>query len=257
MKIFRWIASAFSLYSKIPMPHLQQEEEDMSYALAFFPLVGLVIGGVTFALQVLSDLLDLPVFVRTCLCVATPVLLTGGFHLDGFMDTSDALHSYREREEKLRIMKDPHCGAFAVISLATYLTLVCGMLYLVTGSGDLRVLAILGMVFVLSRSLSGLSAILFKKAKPDGMLVMETAQKRKWIVCMLLVWLTLAAAGTVILQPLYGTAVLAAFAVTLIAYGAMSEKQFGGVTGDTAGWFVVVSEGAACLSLAIVAVATM
>ena len=40
------------------------------------------------------------------------------FHIDGFMDTMDAFHSYKPREEKLTILKDSHMGAFAVIMLA-------------------------------------------------------------------------------------------------------------------------------------------
>ena len=51
---------------------------------------------------------------------AIPLLVTGGFHVDGFMDTTDALSSYREKEERLRILKDPHIGAFAVIGVVIY-----------------------------------------------------------------------------------------------------------------------------------------
>ena len=257
MKFLRWIIAAFSLYSKIPMPRVQTTEEDMSYALAFFPLVGLVIGGVTFGLQVLARFLELPVFVKNCICILIPILLTGGFHLDGFMDTSDALHSYREREEKLRIMKDPHCGAFAVISLAAYLIALGGALYLVVENGEMRLLAVLATTFVISRSLSGISALFFQKAKEDGMLVWETANKHPGVVIALIVSLVLAAAFAMIPHPLAGTAVFATFGVTLLSYGAMSEKQFGGVSGDTAGGFVVVSEGAAAVALAIVAFATV
>ena len=49
-----------------------------------------------------------------------PILITGGFHIDGFMDTQDAINSYKPREKKLEILKDPHIGAFAVISLLAY-----------------------------------------------------------------------------------------------------------------------------------------
>ncbi len=49
-----------------------------------------------------------------------PVWITGGIHLDGYADTCDALSSYGDREKKLEILKDPHCGAFAVIRLCSY-----------------------------------------------------------------------------------------------------------------------------------------
>ena len=49
-----------------------------------------------------------------------PLLVTGGFHLDGYMDTMDALHSYQKKEKKLEILKDPHIGAFSVIMARVY-----------------------------------------------------------------------------------------------------------------------------------------
>ena len=55
-----------------------------------------------------------------------PILLTGGIHLDGFMDTSDALASYGDRVKKAGDFKDPHTGAFAIIGLGLYLLLYAG-----------------------------------------------------------------------------------------------------------------------------------
>ena len=48
--------------------------------------------------------------------MAIPLMITGGFHVDGFMDTMDAFHSYQEKEQKLNILKDSHIGAFAAVS---------------------------------------------------------------------------------------------------------------------------------------------
>ena len=54
------------------------------------------------------------------------LLVTGGIHLDGFMDTTDARSSYGDREKKLAILKDSHVGAFAVIGCSFYLILSAG-----------------------------------------------------------------------------------------------------------------------------------
>ena len=51
---------------------------------------------------------------------AIPLMISGGFHVDGYMDTMDAFHSYQSREKKLEILKDSHIGAFAAIMLALY-----------------------------------------------------------------------------------------------------------------------------------------
>ena len=53
--------------------------------------------------------------------LAIILLVTGGIHMDGYMDTMDALHSYGSREKKLEILKDSHIGAFAVIMTVPHL----------------------------------------------------------------------------------------------------------------------------------------
>ena len=61
---------------------------------------------------------------------AIPLIITGGFHADGFLDVSDSLCSYGSREKKLKILKDPHIGAFAVIRLAVYYLIYAAALLL-------------------------------------------------------------------------------------------------------------------------------
>ena len=117
---------AFSMYSRIPMPRMDWTEERMRYALCFFPLIGAVIGAVEIATFALCEILGAGVLFRTCLLTAVPLLITGGIHMDGYLDVTDARHSYGEREKKLAILKDPHTGAFAIIGLGLYLLLYAG-----------------------------------------------------------------------------------------------------------------------------------
>ncbi len=56
-----------------------------------------------------------------------PVFVSGGIHLDGFMDTMDALGSWGDKEKKLEILKDSHNGAFAVIGICCYFTVSLGV----------------------------------------------------------------------------------------------------------------------------------
>ena len=58
--------------------------------------------------------------------LAIILLVTGGIHMDGYMDTMDALHSYGSREKKLEILKDSHIGAFAVIMTVLYVLIAAG-----------------------------------------------------------------------------------------------------------------------------------
>ena len=125
MRIIRSVIVAFSMYSRIPMPQFRWEDADTKYMLCFFPWVGAVIGAAVWFFTRLCDWLNIGLLCETFAGAAIPLLITGGFHADGFLDTSDALHSYQSRERKLEILKDSHVGAFAVIRFAIY-----GILYL-------------------------------------------------------------------------------------------------------------------------------
>ena len=73
--------------------------------------------------------------------MAVPLLVTGGIHLDGFMDTTDARSSYGDMEKKLAILKDSHVGAFAVIGCSFYLILSAGAWSEIDANGILNVSA--------------------------------------------------------------------------------------------------------------------
>ena len=119
---------AVSTYSKIPMPNVEWTEDRMRYVMCFFPLVGIAQGAVLGLWLYLSlDVLKLSVAAAALIGAAVPLLVTGGIHMDGFLDTMDAIHSYGDRSRKLEILKDPHLGAFAVISFGVYMMLYLGV----------------------------------------------------------------------------------------------------------------------------------
>ena len=253
MKIFRWLAVTFSMYSKIPMPRFEWKDDDMAHSLNFFPVVGAVIGGVICLLNCISPICELPVAVRIMLTILIPIIITGGFHVDGFMDTEDAMNSYASKEKKLEILKDSHIGAFAVISLVKWLLAYVSAItaILLSKRFNLKLCVILGMTFVISRGLSGLTSILFQKAKKTGMLYEETKNKQKGTVGCLTVQLILASVAVLYINIFYGAVVLVAFALYTLYYHYKVYKEFGGVTGDTAGFFLTTSEVVSAVMLAI------
>ena len=117
---------AFAMYSKIPMPPADWEKENMKYALCFFPWVGLAVGAVSAVLFWLLQQIGAGSMLRAAVLTAVPVLVTGGIHLDGYLDTMDALSSWREKQRRLEILKDPHAGAFAIIMGCLYFCTVRG-----------------------------------------------------------------------------------------------------------------------------------
>lgn len=83
--------------------------EELRRGAGFFPLVGYLLGGVL----ALASLLPLPTGLQGALLLALWLGLTGFLHLDGLLDSADALLGARPRERRLAILEDPHLGAFA------------------------------------------------------------------------------------------------------------------------------------------------
>lgn len=240
MRIIKAFFIAFSIYSNIPVPQFAWKEEDMKYMLCFFPWVGAAIGICFYCWNRLCEMLGIGELCRVAAGMAIPLLLTGGFHVDGFLDTMDAFHSYQPREKKLQILKDSHIGAFAVIMLAAYGLVCLAALSEVKSGAPLQILC---MGFFLARCLSGIGAVSFPLARKDGMLAQfADSSQKKTVACLL--WLQCALCVGGMLACSFAAGVLAAAAAFGIFayYGARCHRELGGITGDTAGYFVLLCE---------------
>ena len=232
------IAVAFSMYSALPMPQFEWTSGNMKYALCAFPLIGVVIGLLEFAANQLCFILRVNDLVRAAALCLIPVLVTGGIHLDGYCDTSDALASHAEPAEKLEIMKDSHIGSFAVIRLCCYFIL-CFAFY-----GSLKKLSFYAWVgiFMLSRALSGLAVCSFPLAKNTGLAHLFAAAADRKHAAAILLGLCVFASFLLLLNGISGFCGAAAAFLCFAAYYHTAVKQFGGITGDLAGWFLQRAE---------------
>lgn len=86
---------------------------EMGASLAFYPLVGLIFGGILVAFRQLA-LEIMPPTVSAALTLALWVVLSGALHLDGFLDTCDGLLGGWTPEKRLEILRDEHHGAYAL-----------------------------------------------------------------------------------------------------------------------------------------------
>ena len=246
--IFETIAAAFSMFSALPVPCVEWNERNTRWLLAVFPLVGIVTGGLCRGWVVLCGWLSLPDMMRGAGLTLLPVLITGGIHLDGFADTWDALSSHAPPEKKQEILKDPRLGAFAAIHLCGYFTTAFALwTALPRYDGPLFLL-----MFPLSRTLSALAVVAFPLAKDAGLAhAFATAADRGRLKFLLTVLVVLLGGGLCLRGLDGGTAVLAALGV-FACYHRMAKKQFGGLSGDLAGWFLQTAElwmlGAVCLA---------
>ncbi len=94
--------------------------------IVMLPILGAFIGSLWFCAFVFMEWFFIPIYLEAAILTVFPFLITGFIHLDGFMDTSDALLSRRPKEEKLKILKDPHTGAFSIISLVIIFLMIFG-----------------------------------------------------------------------------------------------------------------------------------
>lgn len=234
MIVLQTIAVAFAMFSAVPVPQFGWNEKNMRYALCAFPLVGLLCG----ALWCVCGVLPLPAPARAAGFCLVPVWVTGGIHLDGYADTCDALASYGDREKKLEILKDPHCGAFAVIRLCSYFAAYLCLAACVQFTP--RVGALWTLALVLERALSGYAVAAFPMAKNTGLAhTFATAADKTAVRRVLAVLATVLCVG---MAALGGWALVLAALAVLWRYHAVSRKQFGGITGDLAGWFLQKAE---------------
>ena len=172
----------------------------------------------------------------TCvLILILPILLTGGIHADGFMDTADGIFSGRERARQLEIMKDSRVGAFGVVS---FVMLMFVQFALISDMHPLLFVPALFVMPIIGRLAMVLAIALFPYARPEGVgkTFADMADRRTVLI---------AAVTTAVLVLPWG--VLAALSLLLGVLFALLlcrtiTNILGGVTGDVYGAVTVLTE---------------
>lgn len=244
---------AFAMFSKIPMPQADWSEENMRYMLCFFPFVGAAIGIVTLIAEWICRYFGMGNSFIAVVLVLVPVIVTGGIHVDGLLDTSDALSSWRDREKRLEILKDSHAGAFAVITACVYFLAMYGGMSQIVEQENREMLYILAAGYMVSRCLSGIGVITLPKANASGT-VAEFSRKAQdtRVRNTLVIYLVLLTVFMVWIQLVWGIAVIVTALLVFWFYRCKAMKYFGGTTGDLSGYFLCLCEVWIILVLAVV-----
>ena len=231
---------AVSMYSRLPVPAAEWTKEGLAFALCFFPVVGVFIGAAELAWWYLARYLSCGDFLTGAVGALLPVFITGGIHMDGYMDTADARNSYGSTERRLEILKDSHLGAFAVIRFGSYLLLYAALYAELRQEGAILLAA---MGFVVSRAWSAIAFVTLEKAKSSGTLYefAAAADKRAVLSVSVLVIVILSAAGAR-LSPIAGSLFALVPAFVFFYYRKIAYREFGGITGDLAGYFLQLCE---------------
>ena len=237
--------AALQFLTVIPLPQaLLLDEKSLGKSVPFFPLVGLFIG----VLAAAADLLfgyALPSFAATCLTVLVLIAITGGLHMDGLADTADGFWSARTRDKMLVIMRDSRIGTMGVLAIFFVVSLKIAALIPIAAPQRMGVLIIMPMA---GRTAIIIMMTALRYARTEGGLAAIFARKYSWWTPAGAIFLLLAAGG--ILGGWLGlaasvTAVVAAGLVTRYAY-----KKIGGFTGDTLGAVSEITETVLALAAA-------
>ena len=223
-----------SMFCSIPAPQIW-DEKAKDKMLLFLPIVGLEIGVIWALLAWACYFLNLPALVTGLILCAYPYIVTGFIHLDGYMDVTDAVKSWRDLERRREILKDSHVGSFAVIGIV--LLMIAQFAFLASAPGDANDL-ILILIPAVSRCCSSLAV--------TGLKPMSTSQyadqkKPKSHMAVLTAMLCVFLVAGFLLCGKYGFALIGC----LIGYGLALRrgyKSLEGMNGDISGYALTIGE---------------
>ena len=200
----------------------------MGPARAYFPLVGLGLGGLLAGLDLAASQV-LPPPVVGALLVAALLVLTRALHTEGFLDTCDGLLGGRDRETRLAILRDSHVGAFAVIGGACLVLLKWSLL---AGIPTPERPGLLVLFPCLSRFAMVAAMSVFPYARTQGL---GTAFQAGTDWRQLAIALVTAAVAAGLLLGIAGLVLLAIATGVVLGLGFWFRRLLGGMTGDTYG----------------------
>ena len=233
-----------SMFCAIPCPMKIWDENARDKQLLFLPFIGFETGIIWFAAAKLCLLLNIPVFIAAFVLAVLPFVVSGYIHLDGFMDVTDAVKSYRSLEKRREILKDSRVGAFAVIGC---IILFIGQ-FAVFCSMDINKSAALVFVPAVSRMCSAMALNTFKKISESQYFGVAKNKGQIIFITLLFVVTSIVAYLVCGVYALSVAAVVAGYALAL----SKAYKSLEGVNGDVAGYALTISEFCGVLVLALI-----
>lgn len=228
MKQIKSFLVGVQFLTRLPTPGFQFKEEYFVQALLYFPLIGLLVALLLTGANIFLLELFTPA-IASSLLLFVYVLITGGLHLDGLLDSIDGFFSHRSRDRILEIMKDSRVGAHGVTGAVIFLLLKYS---LYQGLGSAISYASLQQVFVLSRWSMVLLIHYFPYIRPQGLgkLYQEQSTTKQFWGSVILAY-----SLTVFLGWKLGLVLIISLTTATWLYGKKIVQIIGGLTGDTYG----------------------
>lgn len=231
-----WIAIlriSLQFFTILPLAKtVQWTEKRTARSLFVLPWIGMLLALMFYSFLQLLQSSPITTIVDSILVLLLPLILTGGLHLDGWMDVSDAYFSHQSKEKKLQILSDPHVGSFAILSLMVLLLLRFSAIYELASLSSLSIWACL-VVFTLPRIGAAFLLMRDKPAKDTGLAAyFQKGVTKRSIYGFIIMSLFLVAIFAVFMDNKF---IILFFAGFLWLWIRFYRSQFGGVTGDVIG----------------------
>ena len=237
-KYIRALIMSMSMFCAIPCPYRAWDEESRPLMTLFLPVVGLFIGALWTLTAYLLRLLKLPPLLGGAALCAFPFIITGGIHIDGFLDVVDAVRSWRDIEERRRILKDPHVGSFAVVAA---ILLIMAQFAAFASLKDTANFFTLLLIPAVSRCIAALCVTVLRPLTVSEYAGAYQKGVKKSHIAILAVMLAAAVALGFVFLGKYGFAAPAVIAGYLLwLYRAF--KSLGGMSGDISGYALTFGE---------------
>lgn len=235
--------------TRFPIPiELDYDSKKLGSSIKLFPFVGILIGTLLYIIYYFGKIIFPSPYVLATILVLAEIIITGGLHLDGLADTFDGIFSYRSKQKMLEIMKDSRIGVNGVLSLIFYIILKISLLVGLETSFNFKAMGIAVLITpVIGRANSVLNCAVGNYAKEVGMgkdFVKETTrQGATFSVLSSLVFLFLVQ-GIFLpeLNPIHLVNITFFVHISGIYFAKLMNRKIGGITGDTLGAILELSE---------------
>lgn len=230
---------ALQFFTIIPIrKEIEMNERTVPWMVGSMPLIGFIIGVVTIVFVEITDkVFTISPLITAFLLLISFIMWTGGLHLDGWTDVSDAFFSYQDFDNRHRILKDPRVGAFGVLSLVVLLATKAFVLIDISYQFGIEVIWFL-WIPVLSRLMLSLLLIRMPLAREDGLAYfLRQSVKRSHIAIPFVLSVLLLAVPFAFVHVEWQLMILlmAGWFIYLIGFIRFAKKEFGGITGDLLG----------------------
>lgn len=246
MNFINILFMALGMFTILPVPKNSWVDKYTKYIALCLPFVGLIIGVIYYYLAII---VNAPYLIRCSIITVLPFVLTGFLHLDGFMDTSDALFSRRDIEKMKEILKDSNVGAFSVISLIIVFLIQLSSVYYILNSNE----KIITLIFIpiVSRCIVSILLMNAKCINENGYMAIFKKDTKKMYSYIVLIIMILTIIISYIINLYAFVSVLAVMISALLIY-CYVYKKFCGLSGDLCGFIITTSEVFGLFILAII-----